>query len=539
MSEEFTNLIETVNTIKKEIETRSNIFKNFGSEAASHIEFMDLILNDCDKLLLEINQTIESTSGLKGIFGGKKKKLKLLEEKIEKCKANILENESRLLNFYLNYIIDLEEKYRDILNKYALLREEMRKKKIVWQSVSDAMNRLIIIRDSFAPLKDRIFYLLDLDELDTSSFLEITNVLLELKNGLKELEEKNTELEKKVGFRNIVLAKINTAITKNEDISEDLLDKLGLNIVDFFDKIFEETVSESTSDKYLEDIMPLLDSISDSANNLAELIISYEEAGLPLDVIVNQPDIKDALNLLKLIIGQFKNEYREYIEQEMKFTESLKEYSGEIAPILKSINDYLSRLSDKYDPFKKFIHGIMISWFKNSKAKGGWQLIKKRYLTLENFLLNHYPSIHECIGLRFKGISTTTIKGVSMFQDCIPSEYRNEEFIFNTILPGILFVDGVDIIKNSLYSYGQRGWIKRGELKSISDEYIENYLQINTEVTLIKVDSFEIIILPEFLIKKIGGISEDEVFNYFSKYIADKELCKSLSSELVKVLANS
>ncbi|MHA1835519.1 MAG: hypothetical protein ACTSYQ_01100, partial [Candidatus Odinarchaeia archaeon] len=338
MSYDFNQLINKLTEYKEILKFRKETIFRLKPDDSSILEFIDLMINECDKLIMEANQASESTKGIKGVFGARKKKFKLLNGKIEKFKTSLLDVESKLLNYYLNKLIDLEEEYKKVLNEFALLREEMRKKNIVWSSVSDAMNKLIVIRNSFEPVKNRIFTLKDSSKIDSVSFQEISNIIFEISDSLRILDESCKKLEKKLGFRNIVLAKIHTAITKSEELSKEKLEQVNLNLKNFYDRILEDAFSEETDDDYLKDLLSYLDEISDSIYNLIEIFSMLEDSGIRFDILLNQEDLRGALKLIKIIIGNFKPEYKNYIIKLASFTERVRNLALNVTPILTSIS---------------------------------------------------------------------------------------------------------------------------------------------------------------------------------------------------------
>ncbi|MHA1835711.1 MAG: hypothetical protein ACTSYQ_02095, partial [Candidatus Odinarchaeia archaeon] len=87
-----------------------------------------------------------------------------------------------------------------------------------------------------------------------------------------------------------------------------------------------------------------------------------------------------------------------------------------------------------------------------------------------------------------------------------------------------------------LRAYGGRGWIKRGELKTLSDEFIEAYLKTNSDVKKITVGEIEFLISFELLTNKLDVLTKDSLFTYFNKYLMDSELCEKISDQLYSLI---
>lgn len=536
MSEEFRDLMTKLNDFKRLVELRIETTSKIESESIEIKEFLQLLLNECEKLSLEVKQAIESTSGLKGIFGARKKKAKIVSEKVDKLKTSILEGDSKIYGFYLNYLTDLEDSVAKVIKDYNLVREEMDRRKITWKKLVDVKSLIYAVKDALPPLKERILNTKGIKNIDSIDFIGITGAILAIRNDLNSLQIDSETLQKKMAFRNIVLAKINSMLNELEGLPVELLDKLDVKPKLFLEKLVEKAASEDTPDSYLEEALNLMDSVNLSYKNTLEIVTLFQNAGIPLEVIVEQPDIKNALTLLRIILGQFKINFKDYIDQETQFTNKLKEISAELSPILSNLMEYLNRLGNAYSGFTKFIQRIVESWFLNCRQRGGWSELKRSYLVVESFLLNHYPSINECLKLRIKGVNPQSIKGVSLFQSCVPNEYQNEKLIYETILPGILQVEGIDVLRNAINSYGERGWIKRSEVKNISDEYIENYVQVDGDIKKINVEALEFLVAPKTIMKKVPDLSNESLYNYFNKYISDRELSKKITDALKTIL---
>lgn len=503
-------------------------------ESSETLEFTKLLLNEVEKLKLELKLGIESSGGIKGLFGAKKKYAKLLSDKFSKLENNMVEAQNKIYNSYLDYLSSFEDQLKNIDRDYTLVKDETAKRKMNWSS-------LIKIKFAFEELKSEQSNLINyVDKLRFSKTFNIvelgavTDNIISWRERFEELKKSLDDIQRRIAFRNIVFAKIMDIQGGLDGHITDFFKSIGVDFNNFLDRLASKTVAEETEEIFLEATLQLMDPISECFKNLNNIIFLLHDAGVPLNVVLEQADVKNSLTLFKIILEKFKIGFKEYVEQEFLFTDKLKQICLEIHPIIKNILSYLERLGDSYKNFRNRVLEILSSWLINFKQKGGWDAVKKLFITLENFLLNHYPAINECIRNRLRGVNPNAIRGAALFQNCIPTEYVKEQFIYDTILPIILEGEGVHVLLNVLQAYGERGWIKRTEVKNISDEYIENYIKANSSIKLMNVDGYEFLFSPEILVKKIKNISKESLYNYFNKYLSNSELCRKIAEEIFK-----
>ncbi|MEM2110063.1 MAG: hypothetical protein QW327_06245 [Candidatus Odinarchaeota archaeon] len=527
------NLKNLGDSVKIMFEKASSIIP----ESSEALEFIKLLLNDVEKLGLELKLSVESSSGIKGIFGAKKKYAKTLGEKINKLEANILEGQVKAYSYYTDYLTSFEGVLHEIERDYELVKDESVKRKMNWSSLVNIKLSIENLKSVNSNLSDRILKLKSSKTFNISELVDSTDSILKWRGEIENLKKSLEELQRKLAFRNILLAKIMDIQGSVEKQNVEFFKTIQIDFYGFLEKLTSQVTAERTDDVYLEETLQLLDPINTSFKNIAEIITSLQDAGIPLNIVLEQSDIKNALTLFKIILEKFRIGFKEYIEQEYLFVDKLKLACLELHPVIKSIITYLDKLGEAHKNLRNLILGVISSWLINFKQKGGWDALKKLCIILENFLLNHYPAINECIRNRMRGVNPNTIRGAALFQNCIPSEYLKEQFIYDTILPVILKNEGVDVLMNVLQAYGERGWIKRAEIKNISSEYIDNYLKTTPSIKIVDVNGYEILFSPEILLKKIKNISNESLYNYFNKYVSNSELCKKISEEVFKKLS--
>ncbi|WEU40311.1 MAG: hypothetical protein OdinLCB4_007540 [Candidatus Odinarchaeum yellowstonii] len=504
------------------------------SEPSEILEFAKLLLNEVEKLNLELKLGIESSGGIKGLFGARKKYVRLFSEKLSKLNSNMIEAQNKIYKGYLDYLTGFEEYLRSVEQDYNLVEEETVKRKMNWSSLVQLKYTLKELKSGYDSLIEYIDKLKFSSQLNIGELETVTENVLGWRNRFEEFKKRLEDLQRRVAFRNIVYAKImDIQGGLNVQLSE-FFKTLGVHFNNFLDKLASKTIAEETEELFLEEVLQLIDPVNECFKGLGEIIFLLQDAGIPLKVVLEQGDVKNSLTLFKIILEKFKIGFKEYIEQEYLFVDKLKQICSEINPVVKSILSYLDRLGEAYKGFRNRILDVVSSWLINFKQKGGWEEVRKLLIVLENFLLNHYPAINECIRNRLRGVNPSTIRGAALFQNCIPTEYVREQFIYDTILPIILEEEGVHILMNVLQAYGERGWVKRAEVKNISSEYIENYLKTAPSIKLARVEGYEILFSPDILVKKIKNISKESLYNYFNKYLANSELCEKISEEVLK-----
>ncbi len=498
------------------------------------LEFIKLLANDVEKLGLELKIAVESTSGVKGLFGARKKSVRLLSEKLSRLEGNMLEAQAKIYGYCLDYLAGLDESLKSVERDFTLIREETAKRGMNWSVLVEFESRLGALKSELLKLLDYLGRLKNSNVFNIIELSTVTDNIIGWRSSLEEFKRSLDELERRIAFRNLVYVKVMDVQGGVDARKAEFFKTIGLDFQAFLDRLASRIIVEDTEQLFLEEALQLLDSISECFRNLGEIVFLLQDAGIPLNIVLEQPDVKNSLTLFKIILEKFRVGFREYVEQESLFVDKLRLICLEVHTAVKSILSYLDRLGDVYRDFRNRILGVISSWLLNFKEKGGWDGVRRLLITLENFLLNHYPAITECIRNRLRGVNSNTIRGAALFQNCIPGEYAREQFIYDTILPLILEGEGVNVLMNVLRAYGERGWVKRAEVKNISSEYIEDYIKNNSSIRLVRVDGYEILFSPEILVKKIKNVSKESLYNYFNKYLSDNELCRRISEEVFK-----
>ena len=529
-------LDEKINEFMRRLWLREKVVDALDLKPGEIIQDLNELRSKAEELKIETNQLKEVRKGIRGLFGGAKKKRRKLEADLKVLENTLSRGDTLLLDSVLGRAKNLEKGCEELLIAFDSLEAMMKNMDLSWGRTNEAIKAISGVNASLGPLKTAVAE----GKSNIESVDEKYDLILEIiKNAEKKFSEhrkSRSDLEKRIKIRSEVLDKLKNMMQGIDEITDDEQRFFKRNLKRFLEKFMIEVQMEEVDDDYLQKAIPILEDIKDAEIALVRGVGMLVSAGISPRVILKNNDIDGAVKLMNLLISSFKTDHTEYAKREKDFAEKLEAIADPISTNIKNIKDLLSNLKNPSPLLLSFFDIILDKWIRGDGDTYNWDELKRKLMLLGSFLIEAYEPLKSCIRMRSSRMNKETIRGVSMFVDCIPEKYTGEGFITNSILPITMYEEGIDLVNNAMKGFGERGWIKRGEIKAISDSVLNIYIAYNPSVIIIDAEGLSVIVNLEILKSRLrDNVTYDDIYEYFSKYISDDGSCKTITKELHKI----
>lgn len=532
-------LSENINDFMRRLWLREKVVDTLDLKPGQMIQDLNELRSQAEGLKIEAEQLKDVRKGIRGFLGGDKKKRRKLEADLKVLENTLSRGDTLLLDSVLSWAKSLEKGCEELLIAFDSLGAMMKNMDLSWGQTDEAIKAISGINASLGPLKTAVAE----GKSNIESVDEKYDLILEIiKNAEKKFSEhkkSRSDLERRIRIRSEVLDKLRNMMEGVEEIIENEQRFFKRNLKRFLEKFMIEVQMEEADDDYLQNAIPILEDIKDAEIALVRGVRMLISAGISPRVILKNHDIDGAVKLMNLLISSFKTDYAEYAKRERDFAEKLEAIADPISDSIKNIKDLLSNLKNPSPLLLSYFDIVLDKWVKGEGDTYNWDELKRKLILLANFLIEAYEPLKSCIQMRSSRINKETIRGISMFLDCIPERYTGEEFITNGILPVTMYEEGIDLVNNAMKGFGERGWIKRGEIKAVSDPVLNIYIAYNPSVTIIDAEDLSIVVNLQILKDKLrDNVTYDDIYEYFAKYISDDGSCKTFTKELHRIYSS-
>ncbi|MFX0096519.1 MAG: hypothetical protein ACFE7E_02030 [Candidatus Hodarchaeota archaeon] len=526
-------LSENINWFMRRLWLREKVVDALDIKPGEMIQDLNELRSQAEGLKIEADQLKEVRKGIRGILGGDKKKRRKLEADLKVLENTLSRGDTLLLDSVLSWAKNLEKGCEELLIAFDSLGAMMKNMDLSWGRTNEAIKAISGINASLGPLKTAVAEGKSNIESVDEKYDLILEIIKDAEKKFSEHKESRSELEKRIRIRSEVLDKLRNLMEGVDEIIENEQRFFKRNLKQFIEKFMIEVQMEEADDDYLQQAIPILEDIKDAEIALVRGVVMLVSAGISPRVILKNQDIDGAVKLMNLLISSFKTDYAEYAEREKDFAEKLEAIAEPISNSIRNIKDLLSNLKNPSPLLLSYFDIILDKWVKGDGDTYNWDELKRRLMLLGTFLIEAYEPLKSCIQMRSSRMNKETIKGISMFVDCIPEKYTDEEFITNGILPITMYEQEIDLVNNAMKSFGERGWIKRGEIKAISDPVLNIYIAYNPSVVVVDAEGLSVVVNLDILKDKLkDNVTYDDIYEYFAKYISEEGSCKTITKEL-------
>lgn len=515
---------------------REKVADSLGLVPGQITQDLNELRSRAEGLKTEAKQVKEVRKGIRGIFGGAKKKLKKLEAYLKTLENTLNRGDGLLLDSVLSRAKDLEKGCEEILIAFDSLEAMMKSMDLSWGGMDEAIKAISRINASLGPLKTAVAEGKSNIESVDEKYDLILEIIGNAEKKFSEHKEFRRDLERRIRIRSEVMSKLRKMSEKVRGITDSEQKFFNRNLKSFLEKFMIEVQMEEVDDEYLQKAVPILENMKDAEIALVRGVQMLVSAGISPRVILKNHDIDGAVKLMNLLISSFKTDHSEYAEREKDFAKKLEEIADPISTSIKNIKDLLSNLKNPSPLLMSYFDIILDRWIQGDGNAYDWDELKRKLMLLGSFLIEAYEPLKSCIRMRSSRINKETIRGISMFVDCIPQKYTGEDFITHGVLPITLYEEDIDLVNNALKGFGERGWIKRGEVNAVSDPVLRIYVAYNPSVTVIDTDELSVVVSVEMLKEKLmGNVTYDDIYEYFAKYVSNDASCKTITKKLHRI----